>query len=306
MARRLHGLSANPDKSYPRSRHLSDGSHVAKRKAPSKKARRVGKRSSAYAYKLTTLRKFVSGFDSKEFSKAYEAKPRTKAGKAKRAKLLARVRSHFSTLKPFVNRSHKAVKVRSRRNLEELRKHVGLTKIKGLRAIPVPTGKPKATRVKFDRKGRPSVIVGKREEKIFRFPHMPRDADDAIAMLEAMLPELPYGFYILATRHHMLLHGVIERDQLVSELRAFFYQYRSSPQFLKLLYGVKWLARSAETADARRKAARSERGRAAMERKRIASEKAARAIAKMDTYFKSQRAAKLAPLTKRARATGRR
>lgn len=279
---------------------------MSKRRTPSKAAKRVGKRASAYSYRLTTLRKFVSGFDGKEFSAAYSSRPKTKAGKAKRAKLLAKVRSHFSTLKPFVNRSHKAVKTRSGRNLEELRKHVGLTKIKGLRAIPVPTGKPKSTFVRFDRKGRPTIIVGKREEKIFRFPHMPRDADDAIAMAEAMISELPYGFYVLATRHHFLLHGVIERDQLVSELRAFFYQYRQSPQFLKLLYGVKWLARSAETADARRKGERSERGRAQLERKRIASEKAARQIASMDRAFKQARAARLAPLTKRARATGRR
>jgi hypothetical protein len=273
----------------------------------STKAKRVGKRASNYSYRLTTLRKFVAGFDSKEFAKAYAAKPRTKAGKQKRAKLLAKVRSHFATLKPFVHRSHKAVKVKSERNREELRKHVGLTKIKGLRAVPVPTGKPRATSVRFDRKGRPTITVGKREEKVFRFPHMPRDADDAIAMLEEMLPDLPYGFYLLATRHHFLLHGVIERDQLVSELRAFFYQYRASPGFLKLLYGVKWLARSAETALQRRKDSRSERGRANAERKRISAEKAARQIVAMDRAFKAARSPnKLPPLSKRARATGRR
>jgi hypothetical protein len=147
-----------------------------------------------------------------------------------------------------------------------------------------------------------SLTIGKREAKIFRFPHMPRDSDDALAMLEAMLPTLPYGFYLFATRHHFLLHGIIERDQLPAELRAFFYQYRSSPEFLKLLYGVKWLARSAETAMQRRKDARSERSRVKAERKRIQHEKTARQVAAMDRAFKARRA----PITERARKTGRR
>lgn len=278
---------------------------MAKKNKPSKRAARVGKRASAYSYKLAQLRKIVSGFDSKEFDKAYNAKPRTKAGKAKRSRQLAQVRSHFARVRPFVHRSHKVVRVRNKAHLEELRKHVGLTKLKGLRAIPVPTALPKKTRVKFDRKGRVSITTGQREEKLFRFPHMPKTSDDAIAMLEAMLPELPAGFYVLATRHHFLLHATIEREALVGELRAFFYQYRNSPEFLRLLYGVKWLARSAKVANERRKLERTERGRAKLERKRIASEKAARQIAAMDKAFKSARE-RLPRITKRARATGRR
>ncbi len=285
---------------------------MAKKKKATKRASRVGKRASAYSYKLSQLRKLVSGFDSKEFDKAYKAKPRTKAGKAKRERQLAKVRGHFARVRPFVHRSHKVVRVRNKAHLEELRKHVGLTKLKGLKAIPVPTAQPKKTRVKFDRKGRPSVTIGKREEKIFRFPHMPKTSDDAIAMLEAMIPELPAGFYVLATRHHFLLHSVIEREALVSELRAFFYQYRQSPEFLRLLYGVKWLARSQKAASERRKLERTERGREKLERKRVASEKAARQIAAMDKAFKRLgqmeyvRGARRPRISERARKTGRR
>lgn len=285
---------------------------MAKRRKPSPRAKRVGKRASNYSYRLTQLRKIVAGFDSKEFDKAYTAKPRTKAGKARRSAQLAKVRAHFSRIRPYVHRVHKVVRVRNKAHLEELRKHVGLTKIKGLRAVPVPTASPKKTRVKFDRKGRVSVVVGKREEKIFRFPHLPKSSDDAIAMVEAMLPELPAGFYVLATRHHFLLHGIIERDALPGELRAFFYQYRQSPEFLKLLYGVKWLARSQHAAMERRKLERTERGRAKLERKRVASERAARQIAAMDKAFKRLgsmefvRGARRPRISKRARATGRR
>lgn len=278
---------------------------MAKRHKPSKRAARVGKRASAYSYRLSQLRKVVSGFDSKEFDKAYKSKPRTKAGKRKRASQLAKVRSHFARIRPFVHRSHKVVSVRNKARLEELRKHVGLTKLKGLRAVPVPTAKPKQTAVKFDKNGRVSIRIGKREEKIFRFPHMPTSSDDAIAMLEAMLSELPAGFYVLATRHHFLLHATIEREALVGELRAFFYQYRNSPEFLRLLYGVKWLARSEKTARERRQLERTERGRQKLERKRIAAERAAKQIAAMDRAFKSARE-RLPRITKRARATGRR
>lgn len=287
---------------------------MPKRQKPTKRAARVGKRASSYSYKLKALRQIVSGFDSKEFDKAYAAKPRTKAGKAKRAKTLAKVRSHFDRVRPFVHRSHKVVRVKNKAHLEELRKHVGITKLKGLRAVPVPTAKPNKTRVKFDKAGRVSITVGAREEKLFRFPHMPRSADDAIAMLEGMLPEMPFGFYVLATRHHFLLHGIIERDALVGELRAFFHQYRQSPEFLKLLYGVKWLARSQKAAQERRKLERTERGRHKLERKRVASEKAARQIAAMDKAFKRLGSMEFVrgpkrrrpPLSKRARATGRR
>jgi len=285
---------------------------MAKRQKPTKKAARVGKRASAYSYKLTQLRKVVSGFDSKELDRVYLAKPRTKAGKAKRAKVLAKVRGHFDRIRPFVHRSHKIVRVKNKAHLEELRKHVGLTNLKGLRAIPVPTAKPSKTKVKFDRKGRVTITVGPREEKLFRFPHMPKTSDDAIAMVEQMLPELPAGFYVLATRHHFLLHGIIERDALPGELRAFFYQYRNSPEFLRLLYGVKWLARSQGAAQERRKLERTERGRQKLERKRVASEKAARQIAAMDKAFKRLGSMQYVtgkrrpPLSKRARATGRR
>lgn len=274
---------------------------MAKRQ-PSKLAKRVSKRASGYSYKLRELRKVVSGFDSKKLDDLYQSKPRTKAGKAARSKALNKVRSHFSRIRPFVHRSHKVVKVKNKAQLEELRKAVGLTKLKGLRAIPVPTGKPKQTRVKFDRHNRVTITVGKREEKLFRFPHIPFDADDAVAMVEAMLPSLPFGFYLFATRHAFLLTGIVERDQLPGELRALFYQYRSSPAFLKLLYGVKWLARSAETAMTRRKEARSERERAKGERKRVAHEKAARQLATMDKAFKKRRER----ISERARKTGRR
>lgn len=282
-------------------------------KKATKRAARVGKRASNYSYKLKQLRTIVSGFDSKEFDKAYSAKPRTKAGKAKRAKVLAKVRSHFERVRPFVHRSHKVVRVRNKAHLEELRKHVGLTKLKGLRAIPVPSPKPGKTKVKFDKAGRVSITVGKREEKLFRFPHMPRSADDAIEMLEGMLPDMPFGFYVLATRHHFLLHGIIERDALVGELRAFFHQYRASPEFLRLLYGVKWLARSQKPAMERRKLERTERGRNKLERKRVASEKAARQIAAMDKAFKRLGSMEFVTgkrkrprLSERARKTGRR
>jgi hypothetical protein len=285
---------------------------MPKRKAPSKKAARVGKRASSYSYKLSQLRKIVSGFDSKELDKAYLSKPRTKAGKAKRAATLAKVRGHFSRIRPFVHRSHKVVKVANKAHLEELRKHVGLTKLKGLRAVPVPSAKPSKTKVKFDKQGRVTISVGAREEKLFRFPHMPKTSDDAIAMVEQMLPELPAGFYVLATRHHFLLHGIIERDALPGELRAFFYQYRNSPEFLRLLYGVKWLARSQKAASERRKLERTERGRNKLERKRVSSEKAARQIAAMDKAFKRLGSMQYVtgkrrpPISKRARATGRR
>ncbi len=290
---------------------------MKKRQKPTKRAARVGKRASNYAYKLSQLRKLVSGFDSKKLNTLYASAPTTKAGKAKRSRELARVRSHFSRIRPFVHRSHKIVRVKNKAHLEELRKHVGLTKLKGLRAIPVPTAKPKATRVKFDKKGRVTISVGKREEKLFRFPHMPKTSDDAIAMVEEMLPELPSGFYVLATRHHFLLHGIIERDALPGELRAFFYQYRNSPEFLRLLYGVKWLARSQGAAQERRKLERTERGRNKLERKRVSSEKAARQIAAMDKAFKrlgsmqyvtgeKSHRASLPKMTRRGKLTGRR
>lgn len=285
---------------------------LARKTKTTKATAQRGSRSVDYQSKLKVLRQLSSEFDAKRFAAAFDTKPRTDKGKRERAAMLKKVSSTFKRVKPFVHRVHKVVSPRSARNLEELRKYAGFPPIKGLKAIPVATSKPATAKVTFDRKGRVSVTSAGRTEKLFRFPHMPHDGEDAIEMVEKMVKKLPAGFYIIATRHHFLLGGaagIYERERLAEGFRKFVYEYRASPEFLKLVYGLKWLAGTGETAQKRRHEMRTERGREKLERQRIREERAAREIAAMHKRLTGKELphrATLPKLTKRARATGRR
>lgn len=275
----------------------------------------AGERAAKYAERLKTLRGVTSAFDAKKFSNLYKSRPRTDKGKRARLAALKKVATIFARVRPFVHRPHKVVKVRpsrnAARNLDELRKYAGFPSIKGLRGVPIASAKPKSIKVSFDRKGRPVVKAMGRHEKLFRFPHMPRGGDDAIEMVEQMLADkqLPAGFYIVATRHHFLIGGaaiLTDRESLAAEFRRFVYQYGPrNPEFIKLIYGVKWIAGSGEAALRRREQMSTERGRVKAERERVSAEKKAREVRAMHYRFSGERLP-LPKLSKRARATGRR
>lgn len=274
---------------------------LAKRLGTTRGTAALGVRASVYKAKLGKLREIVSGFDARRYEAAYASRPRTEKGKKKRSAMLRQVSEHFKRVKPFVHRVHKVVRPRTRAQLEELRKAVGLNRFKGLRGIPVPGVKPQKIKVTFDKKGRVTIAEGVMKAKLFRFPHMPRDGDDAIEMLEEMIDELPDGYYFLATRHHMLVHRGFDKGQLMEGLRQFVYNYQSSPEFLRLMFGVKWVSGSMNRMRKVREAMQTERGRAKLERERKKNEKAAREIAVMHKKLTGKR---LSKQSKRARATG--
>lgn len=268
-----------------------------------KSVRAAGKRAAQYSERLKILRKFTGEFDAKRFEKIYLSKPQSARGKREKKAALQKVARTFARLKPFVHRPHKIVRPTSPRNLASLRKFVGMTNVKKLRAVPVPTDRAKTLRVTFDKKGRVEIREGKSRWKTFLFPHKPKDSDDIIEMTEAMVPKMPRGIYTLMTRHHFLIPTTADRDQLVETLRRFAFQYRESPEFLSMLYGFKWVSGSYERALEFQKYMRTERGRQKLERKRLKSESAARVIAEMNRKLKS---GKLPRQSARARKTGRR
>lgn len=276
-----------------------------------KKAPRVSKRAVSYGARLKTLRKFVSGFDSKSWEKLYASKPRTAKGKRAKALALNRVRRVYQRLRPFASRPAKVVRPRTQRNLNALADFVGMAKLKGLRAIPVPTDRAEKIRVSFDRKGRVKVSEGNAEWKAFLFPHKPRNhyrgkkivktlTDDLEEMTAEMVLQMPPGMYVLMTRHHFLIPDVVDRDQLGETIRRYATRYGSEPQFLSMLYGFKWISGSYERAAEFQLHMKTERGRAKWERKRLRAEAKAKIVRDMDRAIKSGR------ISKRARATGRR
>lgn len=276
---------------------------LARRHGVSKGVAQSSSRAAAYAAKLAKLREVVDRFDAKKFDKAFASKPRTEKGARERRALLRQVASTYKRVRPFVHRVHKVIAPKNRAHLEELRKAVGFNKFEGLRGVPVPGVKPEKIKVKFDRKGRVTVQEGVMKAKLFRFPHMPHDGDDAIEMLEAMMKELPPGFYFLATRHHMLIHRGFDKGQLLEGLRQFVYNYQGSPEFLRLMFGVKWVSGSLARMRKVREAMQTERGREKLMRERKKNERIAREIAAQHKRITGKR---LPPISKRARATGRR
>jgi hypothetical protein len=280
-------------------------SKVAKRLKTAPATVIKGEHRASYLYKLAKVREIVDRFDAKKYDKILNSRPRSERGKRERKAILQKVSRAFTQIKPFVHRTHKVIRPKTRAQLEELRKVVGVNRFKGLRGIPVPGLRPEKIRVKFDRKGRATIREGLISSKLFRFRRMPRDGNDAIELLEDMMKDLPQGLYLFATRHAFLIHKHYDRDQLLQGMREFVYAYQASPDFLKLLYGVKWITGSDKRMNKVKKEIRTERGRQRLERDRIKQERAAREIAAVHKKLTGQ-SLKLPKLTKRARATGRR
>lgn len=267
---------------------------------------RATRRKAAYRAKVATLRKLVSGFDAATWTKLIDAKPRTAKAKKARAAKLAKVSRTYSKLKPYLQRSHKIVKPRSARQVAALAEYANVPKVKGLRAVPVATAFPKKLKVKIDRTGQVTLTRGKRyKEVLYKFPRRPKAkkvkgkfitaGEDAIAMMEALLPSLKPGLYVLQTRSQDLIPITADRDSLLREMRRFVFRYEAnSPGFMEHLIGVKWLAHTAETAMKRQKEILTARSEAQLRRSDAKRERAAR------------EARRLGKISKRARATGRR
>lgn len=284
----------------------------------------VVKRLASYRARLKVLRQFSSEFDAKRFDKVLESKPRTSAGRAARKTALAKVARTYKRLAPYVARPHKVVAPKNRANFEELRKYTGFMKLKGAKAIPVMSEQPKLLRVTFDKKNRVTIRVGKHyKEKFFRFPHVPFDVDDAVAMTEKMLPEMPDGIYVIATRHHFLIPTSARKKFLPEKIRALYMMYGAqNPEFVKLVFGFKWLASSTEVADRRLAALQSERARAKQTRKEHKARAAVVALKAMQAKLRGEpwrqkmseedaarlirNAKRRAANTQRTRKTGRR
>lgn len=283
---------------------------AGKKKTPRARARRL---KDSYAGKLAALRKLTDEFNAKKWERVKFSRPRTDAGKLARRRALAKVASTYRRAKPYLSKAYKWVRPANKKNLETLRVYAGVPRFKRLRAIPVAT-QAKRLSVRFGRDGRPNIKEDGVAQRLFLFPTMPRphtvpgplgvakfiDAQDhAVAMLEAMLPEMPQGFYIFYTKHHFLIPETHERDQLVSELRRFYSAYGSSPEFLKLLSGFKWLTDSEEEWFQIKRELSSERERLKGVRKRARLGRALKEVLAMDKILKG--GGRLTPTQKKRR-----
>lgn len=283
---------------------------MSKKKA-SPAAKRLGKRAAKYSEKLKTLRKFTSEFDAKKFDRVYKSAPRTEKSRRERKAILQKVSRTFSRVRPFAHRPHKLVRPTSKENFESLREFVGLPKFKKLKAIPVPTDRGGKLKVTFDKKHRVKLREGNAQWKVFLFPHKPRNhykggklvttaVEDIEEMTAALVKTMPPGMYVLMSRHHFLVPTVTDREGLLATVRGFMNQYKGSPEFLKLLYGFKWISGSYERAQEFQTYMKTERGRMKLERRRVSLEKKARVIAEMDRAFKRGKISRRAKITGRA------
>lgn len=275
---------------------------MAKRKKPptTPRAKTLGKRAAAYQLKLKTLRAILGGFDAKKFNTLQASKPKTtRAQKARRASM-QKVSRTFERLRPFVHRSYKLVRASNKQHFDTLRRHVGVTKFKKLRAIPFPTTAKKLS-VRFDVHGRPLIREDGLGQKVFLFPHIPRsrfvkglygagrfvDAEeDAIYMLRQMLPQMREGYYIFMSRHHFLIPFSASRDKLEEETRRFYGKYEGSPEFLATFFGFKFMTDSEERWFAMKAEMTSERKRRAGRRQRALAARALKEIIAMDKQLK--------------------
>jgi hypothetical protein len=271
-----------------------------KKKAASPRQKTLGKRAAAYQLKLKTLRSILGGFDAKKFVTLQQSKPKTARGQAARRKAMQKVSRTFERLRPYVHRSFKLVRTANKKHLDTLRRHVGLTKFKRLRAVPLPTAAKKVT-VRFDKQGRPLIREDGLGQKLFLFPHVPRarfvkdskgrrrwiDAQtDANAMLETMLARMPEGIYVLMSRHHFLIPTATDRENLQWQTNKLYSDYEGSPEFLGTFYGYRYMTDSHEQFLHMKAAMMSERTRRREKRRVALAARALKEILAMDRQLK--------------------
>lgn len=295
-------------------------------RARAARARDKKSRTGVYAYKLEILRKVRSDFDAKKYDALRASKSRSTAGKQKRKRDLDKVAAAFRRIKPLITRPHKFVQPKNKKNFETLRKFAQVPRFRKMRAIPYSTAAKKLS-VRFDRKGRPTILEDGFKAQYFIFPRKPRartvrEADgtkrfidiqeDAVTMLKAMLPQMPQGFYALMTDQQFLISDVGDRESLAEDLALFYDQYSKAPEFTQRVIGFKFLSDSIDAWEEWRREMQSKREaeRGARKRQRLA--KALKEIIIMDKQIKAGvplsrgQVTRRAKLTQRARATGRR
>lgn len=287
---------------------------MAKRKKTSPRQKVLGKRAANYQLKLKTLRAILGGFDAQKFNTLQSKKPQTAKGRAARRRDMQKVAKTFERLRPFVHRGYKLVRPGKRVHFDSLRRHVGITRFKKLRAIPLPTVAKKVT-VRFDKHGRPLIREDGVGQKIFIFPHVPRarfvgrgrqrrwiDAQaDAQAMLKDMLPAMPEGIYVLMSRHHLLIPTSADRDQLEYKVSRLYAMYEASPEFLGTFYGFRYMTDSVEQWRHMRDVLLSERSRRKDRRQRALAARALKEILVMDRQLKSGEPLARGQTTRRAK-----
>lgn len=306
---------------------------VAKR--PTKKqlrvraARKLDKKSrtGSYAYKLSVLRKVVAGFDAKKFDTLRVRQPRTDATRKQRKRDLDKVAAAFRRIKPYVTRPHKFVAPKSKKHFESMRHFARVPRFKKMRAIPYSTAAKKLS-IRFNKAGRPTVKEDGLTAQYFLFPRKPRARtvkqkdgskrfidiqEDATAMLKAMLPTMPQGFYALMTDQQFLISDVGDRESLLEDLARFYDKYdepdeegRGGENFVTRIIGFKYLTDSIDQYDQwlREMKSKREAERGARKRQRIA--KALKEIIAMDKQLKSGKPLSRGQQTRRGRLTGRR
>jgi len=283
-----------------------------------KRARALDKKKpgfGSYTYRLSVVRQVTAAFDAKKFDTLKFAKPRTAKQKAARRRKLNNFNRTYHRLRLYLEKPHKIVKVKNKKQLDSLRSHLRIPKFKKMRGVPVLSSAKRVT-VRFDKKLRPLIREDGIGQKLFLFPHMPRshkrgkkfiDAEaDAQRMLDAMLPDMPEGFYALATRHSFLISDVGDRESLKRDLAEFYNSYGRAPEFLKEIVGFKFLTNSIDAWQQWKDELKSQRAAVKGARKRQRLARALKEIIAMDKQLKSGKPLSRGQVSRRAKITGRR
>lgn len=169
---------------------------------------------------LYLIRKHVKGYSAKDGYAVNDvvrqplSRQRTLLNKATQIREL--LASPHDLVKVKNDRDRKAIRPFARKQLRGA-KHYIVHKPDDKSTVSLRRGRVRITR----KLGRVEI-----DSVYFMFPHAPTSEDDAVEMIEDMLPDMPKGYYIMQTGAHGDTGEPVPRDRILKQLREYMNAYQ--------------------------------------------------------------------------------
>lgn len=176
---------------------------------------------TALKHALDVIRRHVKGYEGGDGYRLADvarfSKVRQRALLKKSALIKELLASPHDIIRPKNDRDKRAIRPFARKQLRGARHYIVHKPDDGSQ-VRLEKGRVHITR----KRGRVEF-----DSIYFMFPHSPYDEDDAVEMIEDMLPDMPDGYYILQTGAHGDTGEPVHRDKILDQMRAYMNAYQN-------------------------------------------------------------------------------